>query len=232
MPTASRSQRPSTAPAAAMKPCSGSSWVQVSEGESFIRGSFIPGRLHIAGEWGHNQLETDGPRCYCGRCGCVGNVPLRPRAGGRLCSSRWFLRRHSRRRDSPGCRRGRDCRTDSTAFLKRFGRALAVVINILDPHAIILGGGLSNIERLYFEGREYVAQHVFWDGFDTPILKNKTGTALEFEVLPSCGLRFKHPDLTESPDHRPGIRLPDNPPAWIIRIQPVLVTPCDPGPST
>ena len=61
------------------------------------------------------------------------------------------------------------------AFLQRFGRALATVINILDPHAIILGGGLSNVQRLYSEGREQVARHVFWDLFDTPILKNKNG---------------------------------------------------------
>ena len=60
-------------------------------------------------------------------------------------------------------------------YLKRFGQALATVINVFDPHAIILGGGLSNIQRLYSEGPQQIAGHVFWDPFDTPILKNQNG---------------------------------------------------------
>jgi len=139
------------------------------------QGKLIPGHLHIAGEWGHNQLETDGPRCYCGRRGCVETFL----SGPGLAAD--YVRRggssDATAKDAIHLAAGGDEIAEQTvqAFLKRFGRALAVVINILDPHAIILGGGLSNIERLYFEGREYVTQHVFWDGFDTPILKNKNG---------------------------------------------------------
>ena len=60
-------------------------------------------------------------------------------------------------------------------FFDRFGRAMAMVVNILDPDVIILGGGLSNVERLYSEGRERVAHYVFNDEFITPILKNVHG---------------------------------------------------------
>ena len=60
-------------------------------------------------------------------------------------------------------------------FFERFGRALAMVVNILDPDAIVLGGGLSNIERLYTEGRNRVAHYVFNDQFTTPILRNIHG---------------------------------------------------------
>ena len=61
-------------------------------------------------------------------------------------------------------------------YLDRFGRALAVVINILDPHVIVLGGGMSNIARLYTEGREHVARHVFNDDeLRTKILPNVHG---------------------------------------------------------
>ena len=60
-------------------------------------------------------------------------------------------------------------------YLERFGRALATVINILDPDAVILGGGLSNIARLYDEGRAQVARHVFNDELRTLILPNVHG---------------------------------------------------------
>ena len=139
------------------------------------QGKLIPGRLHIAGEWGHNQLETDGPRCYCGRRGCVETFLSGPglaadylhRGGSSDATAEDAIRLAAN---------GDEIAEQSVqAFLKRFGRALATVINILDPHAIVLGGGLSNVERLYDEGSEQVARHVCWDPFDTPILKNKNG---------------------------------------------------------
>ena len=135
----------------------------------------IPGRLHISGEWGHNLLETDGPLCYCGRRGCVETFL----SGPGLAAD--YVRRggssDATAEDTIHLAAGGDeiAELSVRAFLKRFGRALATVINILDPHAIVLGGGLSNVERLYSEGCEQVARHVFWNAFDTPILKNKNG---------------------------------------------------------
>ena len=61
------------------------------------------------------------------------------------------------------------------AFLDRFGRALAMVINILDPDIVVLGGGLSKIKNLYVEGRQHTALHVFNEDFRTPIVPNSHG---------------------------------------------------------
>ena len=139
------------------------------------QGKLIRGRLNISGEWGHNLLETDGPRCYCGRRGCVETFL----SGHGLAAD--YVRRggssDATAEDTIHLAAGGDeiAELSVQAFLQRFGRALATVINILDPHAIILGGGLSNVQRLYSEGREQVARHVFWDAFDTPILKNENG---------------------------------------------------------
>jgi fructokinase len=75
----------------------------------------------------------------------------------------------------------RAARTDPIAaaaverYLDRFGRALANVINILDPDVVVLGGGLSNLDVLYTRGREAVARHVFNEELGTPIVRNQLG---------------------------------------------------------
>ncbi|MGA8262438.1 MAG: ROK family protein [Arenicellales bacterium] len=133
-----------------------------------------PGRHHIAGEWGHNILEPGGPPCYCGRRGCVevflsGPGLLRDWAddGTRPGSVNELLER---------ARAGEaDAERVMERFFARFGAALATVINILDPDAVVLGGGLSNIDGLYSQGVEAVRGHVFNDQFNTPILKNRHG---------------------------------------------------------
>ena len=140
-----------------------------------INGQLIEGLQHIAGEWGHNMLEADGPKCYCGRRGCVET----------FLSGSGLVRDYVTR----GGKTGLDAKAVASAaaqgdaaaeaamqrYLDRFGRALAVVINILDPHVIVLGGGMSNIKRLYAEGREHVARHVFNDELRTKILPNVHG---------------------------------------------------------
>lgn len=140
-----------------------------------VNGQLLEGLQHIAGEWGHNVLEADGPKCYCGKLGCVET----------------FLSGPGLARDyaAHGGKSGLDAKAivvtaaadDAVAeaamqrYLDRFGRALAVVINILDPHAVVLGGGMSNIARLYTEGREHVAKYVFNDELRTKILPNVHG---------------------------------------------------------
>ncbi len=133
------------------------------------------GHQHIGGEWGHNILERDGPDCYCGHKGCIETLISGP-----------GLAADFHRHGGSGSLLAGDIVTlaaqgDALAeaamqrFLDRFGRAMAMVVNILDPDAIVLGGGLSNVERLYSEGRERVAHYVFNDEFITPILKNIHG---------------------------------------------------------
>ncbi|MDA8365062.1 MAG: ROK family protein [Gammaproteobacteria bacterium] len=162
-----------------------------------VRGELLQGLQHIAGEWGHNPLEPDGPACYCGRQGCIETLLSGPGlerdyvAQGPSSGVNSVLQR-TQGTGGPalaGVDAGPDARTiaalaqggDERAeaamrrYLARFGRALASVINILDPDAVILGGGLSNIPRLYDEGREQVARHVFNDELRTLILPNVHG---------------------------------------------------------
>ena len=139
------------------------------------QGKLHEGIHHIAGEWGHNVLEADGPACYCGKRGCVES----------LLSGPGLARDWRHRGGDPSLEAqdiaARAAQGDAQAeavmqtYLDRFGRALSVVVNILDPDAIVLGGGMSNIARLYTDGRERVAHHVFNDELRTKILPNRHG---------------------------------------------------------
>ena len=130
------------------------------------------GRTNIAGEWGHHTLHRDGNLCYCGKTGCVETYisgPSLENQWAKLTGKSQHLPEILSNVDSEI---GKKWKAD---FLENFGYALANVIDILDPDAIVLGGGLSNIDFLYFEGKESVYDKVFSDLVDTPILKNKLG---------------------------------------------------------
>ncbi|MDP3282532.1 MAG: ROK family protein [Nitrosomonas sp.] len=140
-----------------------------------FNGQLHQGQQHLGGEWGHNILEYDGPDCYCGHKGCVETLISGPglaadfqRHGGdsALVAS-----------DIVALAAQGDALAEAVLqrFFDHFGRAMAMVVNILDPDVIVLGGGLSNVERLYSEGRARVAHYVFNDEFITPILKNVYG---------------------------------------------------------
>ena len=126
-----------------------------------VRGELVQGLQHIAGEWGHNVLEPDGPRCYCGKRGCVETFLSGPAfvdgyntaQGTSLASAADIAARAAAGEAAAGVALAR--------YLERFGRALSVVVNILDPDVIVLGGGMSNIEALYTIGRERLAEQVF-----------------------------------------------------------------------
>lgn len=140
-----------------------------------FNGQLHPGRQHIGGEWGHNILEWNGPDCYCGQKGCVETLISGPglaadyrRHGGNHSITVNDIVKLAMQGDE-------HAEAAMQRFLERFGRALAMVINILDPDAIVLGGGLSNIDRLYTEGRGRVTHYVFNDQLTTPILKNIHG---------------------------------------------------------
>ncbi len=162
-------------------------------GDIVVNGQLIEGLQHIAGEWGHNALEANGPKCYCGKLGCVetflsgpGLVRDYQTHGGKPGLDAKAIvtaaaAGNAAAESATATSLSRGPRLDPIAeaamqrYLDRFGRALAVVINILDPHTIVLGGGMSNIARLYTEGREHVARYVFNDELRTKILPNVHG---------------------------------------------------------
>ena len=140
-----------------------------------VNGELLPGLQHIAGEWGHNCLEPNGPLCYCGRLGCIETFLSGPgfsadyqRLGGDSTLSPQEIVATADRQNTIA-------QLALENLLERFGKALASVINILDPHVVVLGGGLSNIDCLYSKGAQRVAAHVFNTRLDTPIRRNQHG---------------------------------------------------------
>ena len=130
------------------------------------------GRTNIGGEWGHHTLHRNGNLCYCGKHGCVETYisgPALENHWKKLSGKSQSLKEILPDIDSEYGKKWKD------EFLENFGYGLANVIDILDPDAIILGGGLSNIDFLYTEGKESVYSKVFSDLVDTPILKNELG---------------------------------------------------------
>ena len=130
------------------------------------------GRTNIGGEWGHHTLHRNGNSCYCGKTGCVETYISGPSLENRwtkLTGKSQSLPEILSNIDNEIGKKWKD------EFLENFGYGLANVIDILDPDVIVLGGGLSNIDFLYTEGKESVYSKVFSDLVDTPILKNKLG---------------------------------------------------------
>lgn len=144
-----------------------------------VRGRVLEGRHAIAGEWGHTPLpwprddERPGPSCYCGRSGCVETFLSGPglaRDHGELgIDAREIVRRAERG----------EARSEAALqrYEERLARALAVVIDVIDPDAIVLGGGLSSITRLYERVPPMLSRWVFSDRCETPILAPRHGDA-------------------------------------------------------
>jgi fructokinase len=130
------------------------------------------GRTNIAGEWGHHTLHPNGNSCYCGKTGCVETYisgPSLENQWTKLTGKSQTLPEILSNFDNEIGKKWKD------EFLENFGSGLANVIDILDPDAIVLGGGLSNIDFLYTEGKKSVYDKVFSDLVDTPIFQNKLG---------------------------------------------------------
>jgi fructokinase len=132
------------------------------------------GAQGIAGEWGHVVLDpVSGPPCYCGRRGCVETYlsgPAIERAYARRAARDATVAELAERRGSDA-----DAKAVLDAFLDTFGRAMATVIDIVDPDAVVLGGGVSNLDILYGEGVAAVARWVFNDELRTPIVRHTLG---------------------------------------------------------
>ncbi|MCU0888866.1 MAG: ROK family protein [Rubritepida sp.] len=140
-----------------------------------VGGRLLEGHNRIAGEWGHNPLpwmtadEHPGPACWCGQRGCIETFLSGPALAADA--------------DGPGARdaSGLPARTDAAAraalarHTERLARALAHVVNLLDPEVIVLGGGLSNMAHLYAEVPRLLPRHVFSDTVRTRIVQAAHG---------------------------------------------------------
>lgn len=140
-----------------------------------VNGQVLDGKHGIAGEWGHNFLHKSGGNCYCGRSGCVETIISGPALERYYTSLTGFSKNLSTIMDS--YHKGKEGPAILTArrLLQFFGKAVANVINILDPDVIVLGGGLGNIDLLYTEGIAEVEKYIFNDRLETPFLKPKLG---------------------------------------------------------
>jgi predicted NBD/HSP70 family sugar kinase len=145
-----------------------------------VDGKLLTGPHAIAGEWGHNPLpwprddERPGPSCYCGRSGCIETFLAGPSL------ARDHRLRTAETRDAGDiARRAEAGDAAAVATMNRYedrmARSLASVINLLDPDVIVLGGGLSNIARLYREVPPRLGAYVFSDTVNTPIVPARHG---------------------------------------------------------
>jgi fructokinase len=145
-----------------------------------VNGQLVLGPNGIAGEWGHNPLpwpgtaELPGPPCYCGLQGCIEtwlSGPALARDHQRFCGEALDAVEITRRALAGDSR----ARRTLDRYTDRMARALASVINILDPEVIVLGGGVSNIASLYEQVPRRWERYIFSDRVDTKLVPAKHG---------------------------------------------------------
>lgn len=144
-------------------------------GAIVVDGQVLNGPNAIAGEWGHNSLpwpsddERPGPACYCGKSSCIETWLAGP----------WIARDHERvyghSIDAPtliarAASGDAQCEATIARYEDRMARALASIINVLDPDVIVLGGGMSNIERLYTNVPQLWGRYIFSEHVQTRLL--------------------------------------------------------------
>jgi fructokinase len=141
-----------------------------------VNGKVIGGLHGIGGEWGHNYLDESGGPCYCGKSGCVEKVIAGP-ALQRFYTS--LTGKDLTMKDiMANYAAGNDPAANQTVerLLEMYGKAISVILNILDPDVIVLGGGVGNIDLLYTEGYERIKKYIFNDKIlHTPIVKPLLG---------------------------------------------------------
>jgi predicted NBD/HSP70 family sugar kinase len=139
-----------------------------------IEGKARYGFQGIAGEWGHTVLDRAGPECYCGKRGCVESF-----LSGPALEERYYLLSGSRRSLHDIAMRaelGEDSARELKAFARdAFVKAIASVINILDPDRVVLGGGVSNADWFYDEKIFDESHEVFNSEVSNPVVRHQLG---------------------------------------------------------
>lgn len=140
-----------------------------------INGQVWNGSQGIGGEWGHTFLDESGGPCYCGDSGCTEMIIAGPalekyyeKINGQRLSLKEITQRHLAKSDPHATE-------TMERLLHFFAKGISNVINILDPDAIVLGGGVGNIDLLYTEGVKRIEPFIFNKTVETPFLKPKLG---------------------------------------------------------
>jgi len=140
-----------------------------------VDGRVIHGRHGIGGEWGHIRTEENDIVCYCGHTGCNENVMSGPALeryyqglSGKFLPMKEIVL---------AWRKGSDPHAQATRdrLLSNFGLASSYIVNVLDPDAIVIGGGLGQIDELYESGQGEILKHMFNDRCETPLLRPLLG---------------------------------------------------------
>jgi predicted NBD/HSP70 family sugar kinase len=140
-----------------------------------VDGKPIMGMQGIAGEWGHNFLDESGGPCYCGKSGCVEKVIAGP------ALEKYYFSETGNNKPLKDIVALAESKVDPTAqktmirLVEFFGKALSVVINILDPDVVVIGGGVGNIDLLYDRGIDSLRKYVFNNRLDTPVVRPLLG---------------------------------------------------------
>lgn len=140
-----------------------------------VDGKVIHGRHGIGGEWGHIYTEQNEIMCYCGHTGCNENVMSGP------ALEKFYFQQSghplSMKEIVTAWREGKDLHAVATRdrMLYNFGLACSYIVNVLDPDAIVIGGGLGQIDELYSQGQAEILKHMFNDRCDTPLLRPVLG---------------------------------------------------------
>lgn len=142
-------------------------------GGVIIEGKALYGGHGISGEWGHIVVDPNGEGCYCGRKGCVETIisgPALERFYEKLSGKSGHISEIISRADQD-----KDALLTKKRLIEFFGKGLSYVTNILDPECIVLGGGVSNVDCLYTEGRDELAKWIFNQGLDIPVKRAELG---------------------------------------------------------
>ncbi len=144
-----------------------------------VDGKLLNGPHAITGEWGHNPLpwwrEDDGAAtCYCGKQACIETFLSGP-GFARNYQARYGVALDSADIVAAAARGDRSCLDMLDCYYDQMARSLAHLINIIDPDAIVLGGGMSNIDAIYPALGERLGDYVFSDFVATPLLKAARG---------------------------------------------------------
>lgn len=145
-----------------------------------VDGRVVTGYNAVGGEWGHNAMpwmteeEWPGPDCYCGKKGCIETFV----SGTGFCND---YKQHANQSLSGGQITALALKGDPVAkasfdrYVDRLARALASLINVIDPDVIVLGGGMSNVVALYDAVPQLLSKYTFSDGVNTPVRRAKHG---------------------------------------------------------